>query len=419
MKAEIITIGDELLIGQTVDTNSAWMAEQLHLVGIRVNRIVSISDARDAIRNAIEDSFARADLVLMTGGLGPTQDDITKETLAEYFGTELVRNEEVHQGITAFFAARGKPMLEANDRQADLPRDAEILPNTRGTAMGMWFHKDGKTLVSMPGVPYEMKGIMTEHVLTRIRERFLTPVIIHRTVLTQGIGESFLAETISDWETALRNEGFSLAYLPSPGMVKLRISAYGVNGNEAEVQKRIAHYITELERRVPQAVFGRDKDTLASVVGALLVERGHTMSTAESCTGGTIAQLITAIPGSSRYFMGSVVAYSNASKTELIGVDPRIIAEHGAVSKEVVVQMAEGVRRSFGTTWAIATSGVAGPDGGTPEKPVGTVWIAVAGPRGNGAHKYTFGNSRDRNITLSAVTALNDLRKEILAQSFE
>jgi nicotinamide-nucleotide amidase len=419
MKAEIVTIGDELLIGQTVDTNAAWMAEQLHMLGVRVNRIVSISDAREAILEAIDDSFSRAQIVLMTGGLGPTQDDITKVTLAEYFQTSLERNEDVLEGISAFFHARGKPMLDVNTRQADLPKAAQILINTRGTAMGMWFEKEGKVLVSMPGVPYEMKGLMNEQVIPRLKEKFNPPTIIHRTILTQGIGESFLAEKISDWETSLRNEGFSLAYLPSPGQVKLRISAYSVNGNKAETESRIAHYISELERRVPEFIFGREKETLAEVVGKLLQERGETVSTAESCTGGYIAHLITSIPGSSIHYMGSVVPYSNISKSELLGVDPRIISENGAVSEATVIQMAEGVRRSFGTTWAIATTGIAGPDGGTAEKPIGTVWIAVAGPGGTVAKKHIFGNSRSRNVTLSALTALNELRNEILSQGFE
>ncbi len=419
MKAEIITIGDELLIGQTIDTNSAWMAEQLHLLGVRVNRIVSISDSREAILEAVDDSLSRAQIVLMTGGLGPTQDDITKETLAEYFQTTLQRNEEVHSGIKSFFTSRGKAMLEANDRQADLPKTAEILINTRGTAMGMWFYKDNKALVSMPGVPYEMKGLMSEQIIPKIKERFATPRIIHRTILTQGLGESFLAERISDWEIGLRNEGFSLAYLPSPGQVKLRISAYNIGVNEDEIESRIAFYISELERRIPEYIFGKEKETLAEVVGKLLTSKGETLSTAESCTGGYIANLITAIPGSSLHFMGSVVAYSNIAKSELLGVDARIILKYGSVSEQVVIQMAEGARRSFGTTWAIATTGIAGPEGGTPEKPVGTVWIGVAGPGGTISSKHTFGNSRSRNITLSALTALNELRNEILSQGFE
>jgi nicotinamide-nucleotide amidase len=416
MKAEIVTIGDEILIGQTIDTNSAWMAEQLHMIGVRTNRIVSISDTREAILNAIDDSFSRADIVLMTGGLGPTQDDITKETLVEYFDTTLEINEEVLEGIRSFFASINRPILESNIGQAALPKAAKILKNTRGTAMGMWFEKEGKILVSMPGVPYEMKGIMSDHVIGLLKSRFKAPEIIHHTVLTVGIGESFLAETLSDWETSLRNEGIFLAYLPSPGLVKLRLSAYASNGNAAQMETRIAHYITELERRVPEHVFGREKQTIAEVVGKLLIDRGQTLSLAESCTGGYIAHSITSIPGSSAYFMGSVVAYSNPAKAALLDVDADLIAKHGAVSEAVVRAMAEGARKKFNTTYAIATSGVAGPDGGTDEKPVGTVWIALAGPHGTHARIEKFGRSRERNITVSSLTALNWLRQEILAK---
>ncbi len=415
MKAEIITIGDEILIGQTVDTNSAWMAEQLHMIGIRINRIVSISDTREAILEAVDDSFSRAEIVLITGGLGPTQDDITKETLAEYFDTELEINQEVLDGISAFFASKGKEMLASNVKQAELPKAAKILINTRGTAMGMWFEKNGKVLISMPGVPYEMQGIMRDHGLPGLAGKFKTPTIIHRTVLTQGIGESFLAEKITDWEMALRNEGLSLAYLPSPGMVKLRLTGYATNGNGANIEARIGHYIGELERRVPEYIFGRERDTMAEVVGRLLMERGQSLSAAESCTGGYIAHLITAIPGASGYFKGSITAYSNVAKTELLGVEGNTISNHGAVSEQVVKQMAEGARRKFGTSYAIATTGVLGPEGGTAEIPVGTVWLAIAGPAKTRAQVFKFGKSRSRNITVSALTTLNWLRTEILS----
>lgn len=419
MKAEIVTIGDEILIGQTIDTNSAWMAEQLHMIGVRTNRIVSISDTREAILNAIDDSFSRADMVLLTGGLGPTQDDITKETLAEYFDTTLEINQEVLEGIRSFFASINRPMLESNVGQAALPKAAKILKNTRGTAMGMWFEKEGKILVSMPGVPYEMRGIMSDHVIGMLKMRFKAPEIIHHTVLTVGIGESFLAETLSDWETSLRNEGIFLAYLPSPGLVRLRLTAYASNGNATQLETRIAHYIAELERRVPEHVFGREKQTIAEVVGKLLIDRGQTLSLAESCTGGYIAHSITSIPGSSAYFMGSVVAYSNPAKTAMLDVDADLIAKHGAVSEAVVRAMAEGARKKFNTTYAIATSGVAGPDGGTDEKPVGTVWIALSGPNGTLARVEKMGRSRGRNITVSSLTALNWLRQEILAKALE
>ncbi len=419
MKAEILTIGDEILIGQTIDTNSAWIAEQLYLIGIATNRIVSISDTRLAIMEAIDDSFSRAELIIMTGGLGPTQDDITKETLTEYFQTELITNQEVLDGITAFFSSRGKEMLEGNTLQADLPKDAQILMNTRGTAMGMWFEKEGKVLISMPGVPYEMKGIMREYGLNKLKSFFNPPTIIHRTVLTQGIGESFLAEQISDWETSLRNEGLSLAYLPSPGIVKLRISGFGDHGSTSDIQNRIDHYIEELERRLSPNIFGRDKETLAGVVGELLHKKGKTVSTAESCTGGYLAHLITSVEGASRYFLGSAITYSNTSKVEMLGVESKTLNAQGPVCEAVAKQMAEGARRKFGSTYALATSGVAGPASPYPEVAPGTVWLAIAGPKGTKASVHQFGKSRSRNITVSALTVLNWLRNEILTAELE
>lgn len=419
MIAEIITIGDEILIGQTIDTNSAWLGEQLSLQGVRVNRIITISDVPAEIILAIDESFSRADLVLMTGGLGPTQDDVTKETLAHYFNTTLEMHENVLEGITAFFTSRGREMLEVNRKQAELPKDADIIMNARGTAMGMWFEKNGKVLISMPGVPYEMKGIMRDFGFEKIKNFFQTQPIIHKTILTQGIGESFLAETISDWETALRNEGMFLAYLPSPGMVKLRISGYAENGNADKIEKRIDHYIKELLRRVPEYAFGSDRETMAEVVGNILQERHQTLALAESCTGGYIAHLITSIAGSSAHFMGGVVAYSNEAKINLLGVSPNSLASEGAVSENVVKEMANGARKKFNATFAVATSGIAGPDGGTEEKPVGTVWIALAGPKKTVAKKVNFGKSRSRTITVSALTALNWLRNEIFNGELE
>lgn len=419
MKAEIITIGDEILIGQTIDTNSAWLAEHLHPLGIRVNRIVTITDTRDAIREAAEEAFKRADLVLMTGGLGPTRDDITKETLAEFFETELERNQEVLKGIEDFFRSRDRPVLEVNRAQADLPKGAVILKNTRGTAQGMWFDQNGKVLISMPGVPYEMKGIMNDGGFDMLRKRFKTPKIIHKTVLTLGIGESFLADVMSDWETALRNEGLALAYLPSPGLVRLRLSGFADNGTFEAVSARIDHYIKELRRRMPQHVFGFEKETIAEVTGRLLRERGATLSVAESCTGGYVAHLLTLVPGASDYFKGGVTAYANSAKTELLGVPADLIGRHGAVSEPVVRAMAEGARKRFNTTYALATSGVAGPDGGTPEKPVGTVWMAVAGPETTVAQCLKMGRSRKGNISVSGLMALNWLRNEILSEQFE
>lgn len=419
MTAEVITIGDEILIGQTIDTNSAWLGEELSLQGIRLNRIITISDVPAEIIRAVADSFSRVDLVLMTGGLGPTQDDVTKETLAEYFNTSLKMHPEVLAEIEAYFTKTGRPILEVNRKQAELPIDADILKNHRGTAMGMWFEKNGKVLISMPGVPYEMKGIMRDFGFEKIKNYFHTQPIIHKTILTQGIGESFLAEKINDWETALRNEGMFLAYLPSPGMVKLRISGYAENGNADKIDHRIDHYIKELLRRVPEYAFGSDRETLAEVVGNLLQSRNQSLALAESCSGGYLAHLITSVPGSSAHFMGGVVAYSNEAKINLLGVSPDSLELEGAVSEKVVKEMANGARKKFNATFAVATSGIAGPDGGTDEKPVGTVWIALAGPRKTVAKKVNFGKSRSRNITVSALTALNWLRNEIFKSELE
>ena len=419
MKAEIITIGDEILIGQTIDTNSAWLGEQLHLIGVKLNRIVTISDTPEAIVDSIDDSFGRADLILMTGGLGPTQDDVTKETLAYYFGTSLERNTEILEAIDSYFNAKGLQMLESNRKQADLPKDARILRNTRGTAMGMWFEKKGKVLISMPGVPYEMKGIMTDHGLSMLQEFFPTKTILHQTIQTQGIGESFLAEKISDWETALRNDGIFLAYLPSPGLVKLRLTAYAENDNKEHVAGKIAHYISELERRVPEYIFGRGKDTVAKAIQDLFQSRGLTLAAAESCTGGLIAHEITSIPGSSAHFLGSMVTYSNNAKMTILDVKEENLEKYGAVSEQVVREMAEGVRKKLGSDFAIATSGVAGPDGGTEEKPVGTVWVSIAGKNKTLAKQLNLGKSRERNIRISMLTALNWLRQEIISGSFD
>lgn len=419
MQAEIITIGDEILIGQTIDTNSAWLGEQLHLIGVKLNRIITISDTPEDIRESIDDSFQRADLILMTGGLGPTQDDVTKSTLADYFNTTLERNQEILEAIDGYFASKGLQMLESNRRQADLPIGAKILRNTRGTAMGMWFEKNGKVLISMPGVPYEMKGIMRDYGLAQIKAFFPTKNIIHKTIQTQGIGESFLAEIISDWETALRNDGIALAYLPSPGLVKLRLTAYAEKGNEESVSSKVDKYISELEKRIPEYIFGREKDTVAKAIQDLFQTRGWTLAAAESCTGGLIAHEITSISGSSAHFMGSMVTYSNEAKMTILGVKAQSLEKYGAVSEQVVREMAEGAREKLHTDFAIATSGVAGPTGGSEEKPVGTVWIAIAGRKKTLSKVLKLGKSRERNIRISMLTVLNWLRQEIISGSFE
>jgi nicotinamide-nucleotide amidase len=408
--AEIISIGDELLIGQTINTNAGWMGEKLNLAGIEVLRTTVIPDKREQILKALQEAAQRADIILTTGGLGPTRDDITKHTLCEFFNTELVRNTEVLKYIEAFFARRGREMLEVNRMQADLPKRCTVIHNSNGTASGMWFDVDNKVYVSMPGVPFEMKGMMEDSILDMLAKRFELTQIVHKTILTQGIGESFLAEQIKDWENRIYNSGMSLAYLPSPGMVKLRITSKQPNP-PVEIIESLA---AELADRFPQYVFGEDKDTLEEVCGNILRTRSLTLCTVESCTGGAIAGKITSVSGSSDYFMGAMVTYSNKLKTLLAAVSEPVIEDFGAVSEEVVVAMARGGKEKMQTDYCIAVSGIAGPMGGSEQKPVGTVWIAVAGPERVFTKKFLFGNNRQRNIDQSVLSALNMLRLELL-----
>lgn len=411
MRVEIITIGDEILIGQIVDTNSAWMAQQLNDIGAKVERITTVSDNMEEILESLADAEKRADVVLITGGLGPTKDDITKKALATYFHCGFTFYPQIADHIAKLFARFGKEMSELNRLQAELPSACIPLQNDQGTAPGMWFERNATVFVSMPGVPYEMKGIMRVHVLPKLVDKFKMPTILHRTVLTMGMGESWLSERIASWEDALP-AGIKLAYLPSPGRVRLRLSAIGEDFSS--VRTALDVEVEKLLAIIPELVYGFDDDLIEQVVGRKLRAMNCTLSTAESCTGGLIAHRITSISGSSEYYIGSVVAYSNRIKTDGLGVDKAAIEKFGAVSEEVVRQMADGVRSRFGTDYAIATSGIAGPNGGTDEKPVGTVWIAVAGPEGTIAKKYLFGHDRQRNIEISCNTALNMLRKQLM-----
>ena len=410
MKVEIITIGDEILIGQIVDTNSAWMAQELNDIGAKVERIVTISDGMDEIVSALSEAEKRSDIVLITGGLGPTKDDVTKKALAQYFNCGFTFYPEIEAHIAKLFARFGREMSNLNSLQAELPSACEPLQNNQGTAPGMWFEQNGTVFVSMPGVPYEMKGLMQEHVLPRIKLTFNMPVIMHQTVLTMGMGESWLSERIAHWEDALP-QGIKLAYLPSPGRVRLRLSAFGKD--ETSLAKTLQIEVDKLIAIIPELVYGFNTDTIEAVVGNLLREQGKTVSTAESCTGGLIAHKLTSISGSSDYFLGSVIAYANEIKMDSLGVSEQNLIDFGAVSEQVVIQMADGVKKRLKTDYAVATSGIAGPNGGTDEKPVGTVWIAVAGPNGTFAKKFLFGQNRERNIEIAANTALNLLRKTL------
>jgi nicotinamide-nucleotide amidase len=407
MKAEIITIGDEILIGQIVDTNSAWMGQQLNLLGVEIYQVTSVHDDRSHILKAIDEAGRNADLVLITGGLGPTKDDITKKCLCEYFETELVFHPEVFEHVKSLLSSRNVIINQLNRDQALLPVNCTVLHNPVGTASGMWFEKSGTIFISMPGVPFEMEAIMTEEVFPRLKLLQKSRAIVHKTVLTIGIPESMLAERIEAWEDALPKY-IKLAYLPNPMMVRLRLSGYGTD--ELVLKTEIDKQVKRLLNLIPEAVFGYDNDNLGIVLGRMLVCSGKTMATAESCTGGSIAQLITSNPGSSAYFKGGVVAYSNEIKNKLLGVPDKIIEEYGAVSQEVAELMAVGARENLGTDYAVATTGIAGPDGGSDEKPVGTVWIAVAGANGVSSKKYVFKHNRERNIIRSTHIALNMLR---------
>jgi len=411
--AEIITIGDEILIGQTVDTNSAWIGSELNMLGIRVNRIISVSDSRNEIISALNESLARARVVLITGGLGPTSDDITKETLAEYFGSRMVMDEGVLANVTERLRRRNLQMNENNRQQAMVPDTCKVLLNLTGTAPGMLFEKQDKIIVSMPGVPHEMKHIMKEHVLPLLAEKLTGMVIVHKNIMTYGIAEAMLAERLETFEKELPAD-IRLAYLPAFGVIKLRLTASG--GDEKKTRSSVREQVEKLYKIIPDVIYGEDEVMLEEVVGKILYDNKLTLATAESCTGGKIASLITSVPGSSGWFKGSVVAYDNSVKTGLLGVNPETIRLFGAVSAETAGEMAKGIRRLMGTDYAVAVTGIAGPTGGTTEKPVGTVWIAIDSERGLITERHIFGDDRQINITRSSYGALNLLRKQIISR---
>jgi nicotinamide-nucleotide amidase len=412
MKASIITIGDELLIGQTIDTNSAWIGHELSNLGFDVWKITTIHDRREDILTALSEAEGKTDVVLITGGLGPTSDDITKNTLCEYFGTRLVMNEHVLGMISEMLKRRNFPMNENNRSQAEVPESCIVLDNRTGTAPGMWFEKNNTIFVSMPGVPSEMKHIMSVHVLPELRKRFTTQVIVHKNIMTYGTPEARLAEILTDFETGLPDR-IKLAYLPASGIIKLRLTATG--DDRADLEKIVGEQVKKLYLTIPELIYGENEETLEAAVGRLLRERHATLSTAESCTGGEISSLITSVAGSSAYYKGSVVAYANDIKTNLLAVNEEDISAKGAVSKEVVSGMAQGARKIFGTDFSVATSGIAGPDGGTETKPAGTLWIAVASAKGVIAVHEVFGGDRTMNIRRFSLAALNLLRLQILA----
>ena len=412
MLAEIITIGDEILIGQIVDTNSAWMAQQLNNAGIRVKQISSVSDDKQHILTALAEAAKRADIILITGGLGPTKDDITKLTLAEYFGVGMVENKEALDNVTRIFAKYNRPMLDINKLQAQVPENCEVILNKNGTAPGMWFNHERKIYVSMPGVPFEMMYMIEDEVIPKLKSTLKLPVIFHKTILTAGEGESFLAKRIEDIEDSLPSH-IKLAYLPKLGQVRLRLSAYG---EDREVLKHeVEEFAQRIIERVGNIVIAEEDIPIEKALLNFMTEKGLTLSVAESCTGGYISHLLTQHAGSSKVFFGGSVTYSNELKQSLLDVSAETIAKYGAVSEETVKEMVEGALRNFKSDYAIAVTGIAGPDGGTADKPVGTVYIAVASAKKTVVKKFTFGNKRIQNIERSATGAffmLNTLLKE-------
>ena len=409
MKAEIISIGDELLIGQVINTNASWMASELNKWGIPIVQITAISDNETAIISALDDAAGRANIILLTGGLGPTKDDITKHVLARYFNAKLIFHQETFEQVKQLFKSRNFKVTPVNKRQAEIPDNCIPLHNKNGTAPGMWFEKEGKVFVSMPGVPFEMKALITEQILPRLRDKFQIGSLFHKTIMTFGMGESMLAAKIEDIEAGLPGH-IKLAYLPQPGIVRLRLSAAGPD--KQKLENEINYYCDQIIKRVPKLVFGFDDISMEEVVGNLLLERKKTLATAESCTGGYLAHLITSIAGSSNYFKGSIISYSDEVKVSEIGVKLSDLEKYGAVSQQVVEQMAVGGREKLKTDYCLATSGIAGPDGGTEEKPVGTVWIALSTPEGVQSKLLHLGEHRGRNIRRSALSALNMLRLE-------
>ena len=410
MNAEIITIGDELLIGQVVDTNSAFIARELNRIGISVFQITAVSDCCQHVITALEEASRRVPLVLITGGLGPTKDDITKNVFAEYTGDRLVLHDETLRRIESMMAARNITMNPLNRKQAEVPSRCTVIPNSCGTAPGMWFEKNGVVYISMPGVPFEMKTMMRNELLPRLQQQFGTENILHRTLLVAGFPESELALLIEDWENALPPH-IKLAYLPGGGMIRLRLSTSGVDMQELEVQTK--EQIEKLRHILGDHIISEIDELIEEIVAQMLIEKNQTVATAESCTGGNIARLLTSISGSSAYFKGSVVAYANEVKENLLRVNPADIRQYGAVSEQVVTQMATSIRYLMEVDYGVATSGIAGPTGGTPDKPVGTIWIAVASTSKIATKLLHYGNNRESNIQRTSTAALNLLREMI------
>ncbi len=410
MKVELINIGDELLIGQTVNTNASWLGSFFAEKGVRIYKTTVITDESEDILNQLDAAINRSDVVILTGGLGPTKDDITKKCLSEFFNSPMVMNEAMLEKNKAYFSRSNRPMLQVNIDQALVPECCTVLINNNGTAPGMMFKHGGTLIFSLPGVPYEMKALIEDAVFPEILKCFELTDIYHESVMTTGRGESYLAEKIKDWEDLLRADELSLAYLPSPGIVRLRVTSYKGRKDQLKVKQ----YMDDLIRILGEDFYGHEGETLSNVVGKYLTQLRQSLSTVESCSSGSLASEIVKTAGASKYYEGSLVTYSYALKTHLAGVDPEIYNTHGAVSQECVEAMAVGGREKLNSDYCLATSGIAGPDGGTPEKPVGTVWIALAHAEGVESKLFHFPGNRDRNIHMSVLAALNMLRLHLL-----
>ena len=403
MKATIVTIGDEILIGQILDTNTRYISQALNRIGIVVHQQISIGDTAQQITTTLDQALSTTDLTIITGGLGPTKDDITKHTLTAYFNSELVYNQEVGDFVSELLARRGIAFTELNRGQAMVPKCCTVLHNAHGTAPGMMFERDGKIVISLPGVPFEMRHLIDDKVIPMLAERFTLKSIIHRTMITSGIPESLLAERIASWEDALP-EMLHLAYLPAPNIVRLRLSAYQVEGQS--VGKIIDQQFELLRQIIPQAVVGFEDASVEQLLHNALIERGEKLSVAESCTGGNSASKFTAMAGASVYFMAGVVSYSNDAKSDILGVNPELIATYGAVSEQVAIAMAEGVKRVGKSDYGIATTGIAGPSGGSAEKPVGTVWFGISTPNRTFAVMKNCGTDRGQIIERATAHAI-------------
>ncbi|RXK52346.1 competence/damage-inducible protein A [Aquirufa rosea] len=411
VRAEIITIGDEILYGQILDTNTQWISLELDKIGIKTIRKSSVGDQDTEILAILEEAQHRADIVFITGGLGPTKDDLTKNVLAKFFDSDMDYHPQALEDVRVFFEKRGRELSDLNRDQALLPVKAQYIQNKQGTAPGMWFEEKGTIWVSMAGVPFEMKAMMEELVLPRVAQHFKTPTIVHKIVKVVGIGESYLSDMIQDWELSLPSH-IKLAYLPSLGIVKLRLTGFGSEAKQ--IQQDIQREIDRVMPLIKGYVFGYEQDELSEVVGKLLIAQSANLAVAESCTGGYLSHLFTEIPGSSAYIVGGVISYANEVKMESLGVSSQILEQDGAVSEACIVAMAQGVREKLKSSVSLATSGIAGPDGGSEDKPVGTVWIALAHSGGVITRKLQLAGTRKQIIHMTALNCLNLLRKFLL-----